>query len=57
MSACGRKQTLVLLDFYWPERPLSSKADVQGSSWDHRLTIGWGTSALPLEADIGLRLV
>jgi len=33
---------------------ISSKADVQCSSWNHHPTIGWGMSALPPEPDIGL---
>ncbi|MEE8577167.1 MAG: hypothetical protein V3T31_07910, partial [candidate division Zixibacteria bacterium] len=53
----GRKRTLVSAVFRVIERPLSGKADIQGTAQNFHKIDQLGTSALPSEADIQLDLL
>jgi uncharacterized protein YbaA (DUF1428 family) len=46
MSAFGRNLPFDLFNIGRSECPLSSKTDVQGSSWNHRPTICWGMNVI-----------
>jgi hypothetical protein len=50
MAACGRKRTLDLVDFSVSERPVSGKADIQGTAQNFHKIDQLGTSALPLRS-------
>jgi hypothetical protein len=56
-SASGRKRTLKTGILEQSERLLLRKADIQDQGWKYRKSTGWGTSAVPAKADIGLELV
>ncbi len=57
MTAFGRKRTLISPNFCRSERPLSGKADIQGTAQNFHKIDQLGTSAFRPEADIGLELV
>ncbi len=56
MSASGRKRPLKTAGFCWLERPLSGKADIQGTAQNFHKIDQLGTSAFRPEADIRLVL-